>query len=118
MKKLFKKIKQTRLFKKLFFKKYKCEELQKLSEYLDENGIKWSNETDSIIERIHFVINNEKWSAICCEKNGVVMTYGNKHKPIELMIMTGHSGPIGYLDFQDVKDMIEYMIEYNVHKSI
>lgn len=45
-------------------KKFKCEELNKLAKGLKERKIPWEDCSDYMIERIHFGVHGNKWSAV------------------------------------------------------
>lgn len=45
-------------------KKYKCEELNRLAKGLNERKIPWEDCSDYMIERIHFGVHGDLWSAI------------------------------------------------------
>ena len=45
-------------------KKFKCEELNKLAKGLKERKIPWEDCSDYMIERIHFGVHGNRWSAV------------------------------------------------------
>lgn len=88
-------------------KKYKCEELNKLAKGLKERKILWEDCSDYMIERIHFGVHGNKWSAV----NGRG-TYGgyiaNPEKNRGLIeLCEGGYDPEGYLEAADVLKKVD-----------
>lgn len=87
------------------------EEMVRLRNLLDENGIPWVDkserytypkEGDFEIDRTHFEFRGYYWSAI----NGCG-TYGEEEGLIELMSTAVNDGePIGYLTADEVMDLV------------
>lgn len=99
--------------------KYTCKELQKLADYLTEKDIHWRNASSVhvgfsgfFIERVHFCIGDERWSAICGMDHGNVVTCGTNAQPIELMICGEE--PEGYLKADEICRRIEKEINEKI----
>lgn len=86
-----------------------CTEMNKLAEWLTENGIKWLGERDDIngIDRINFSYRNKKWSAI----NGWY-TYGGYDPKLQknygmIELKDGKTGEVtGWLSANQVLETI------------
>lgn len=88
-------------------KKFKCEELNKLAKGLKERKIPWEDCSDYMIERIHFGVHGNQWSAV----NGRG-TYGgyiaNPEKNRGLIeLCEGGYDPEGNLEAADVLKKVD-----------
>lgn len=83
-----------------------CEEMLKLRDWLNENGIGWEDVSDEWISRTHFVVNDCFFSVVHGRGTyGGVSCFGKDYGLLECMI--GNHEPIGYLTAEDVIEMIK-----------
>jgi hypothetical protein len=82
-----------------------CEEMLKLRDWLNENGIGWEDVSDSIISRTRFVVNGYFFSVVHgFDTYGGINIFGKDSGLLECM--TG-SGVVGCLTAEDVIEMVK-----------
>ena len=83
--------------------------MKPLRKWLDEQGIKWTDNSDVGMIRTHFYINGKHWSVIFG-----AYSYGAEQGLLELWTQNVNGGePLGFLTVDDITELIKKELKTN-----